>query len=221
MGSNGPSTVTSNGLTSDCVLADGFASVPAGRVATIVTSLEMTSRPGGLVPTPLPQGVALERVTLPDLDWYRQLFRSVGEDWLWFSRLRLDDAQLSAVVHDPNVHVHALTVPSPTGSVAEAGILELDFRTAGQCEIAFFGLKSAFLGQGLGRDMMNAAIERAWRQPITRLWVHTCTLDHPAALAFYRRSGFNVYRQQVEIALDPRVAGELPRTAGPHVPIIE
>ena len=93
--------------------------------------------------------------------------------------------------------------------------------TAGQCEIAFFGLKSDFVGQGLGRDMMNAAIERAWRQPIDRLWVHTCSLDHPAALAFYRRSGFRVYRQQVEIAKDPRVLGELPRTAGAHVPIIE
>lgn len=221
MGSNGPSGAALNDSTFDRVLADGFASVPAGRVATIVTSLEMTARPVSPTLTPLPHGVALDRTMSPVLNWYRQLFRSVGEDWLWFSRLRLDDAQLSAIIHDPAVHVHALTATSQGGNVVEAGILELDFRIAGQCEIAFFGLKSDFLGQGIGRDMMNAAIERAWRQPIHRLWVHTCTLDHPAALAFYRRSGFNVYRQQVEIALDPRVLGELPRTAGAHVPIIE
>ena len=221
MESNEPSGAELSGSAPECVLADGFASVPAGRVATIVTSLEMTARPVRQTLTPLPHGVALERVKSPELDWYRQLFRSVGEDWLWFSRLRLDDAQLGAIIHDPDVHVHALTAPSPTGGVVEAGIMELDFRTAGQCEIAFFGLKSDFVGQGLGRDMMNAAIERAWRQPIDRLWVHTCSLDHPAALAFYRRSGFRVYRQQVEIAKDPRVLGELPRTAGAHVPIIE
>jgi hypothetical protein len=68
---------------------------------------------------------------------------------------------------------------------------------------------------------MSRAIERAWAHPIERLWVHTCTLDHPGALAFYVRSGFRPYRRQVEVADDPRLSGALPRNAAPHVPIIE
>jgi hypothetical protein len=67
---------------------------------------------------------------------------------------------------------------------------------------------------------MNRAIEQAWAHPIRRFWVHTCTLDHAGALAFYVRSGFVPYRRQIEIADDPRILGEAPRTAAPHVPIL-
>jgi GNAT superfamily N-acetyltransferase len=106
-----------------------------------------------------------------------------------------------------------------TASCEEAGLLELDFREAGQCEIAFFGLIPSAIGKGLGSFLMREAIARAWREPIKRLWVHTCTLDHPSALAFYRRQGFRPYRQQIEVADDPRVLEELPATAAAHVPI--
>ena len=68
---------------------------------------------------------------------------------------------------------------------------------------------------------MNRAIERAWSQPIRRFWVHTCTLDSPGAIGFYQRSGFRPYAIEVEVADDPRLSGHLPRTAAPHVPIIE
>ena len=67
---------------------------------------------------------------------------------------------------------------------------------------------------------MNAAIDRAWSQPIRRFWVHTCTLDHPGAIAFYMRSGFRPFRRQIEIADDPRLSGVLPESAAPHIPII-
>lgn len=196
------------------IAADGFMSVPPGRVATIVTSLEMTSAPASEAGATHPAGVELIRVQHPDLGWYRRLFRAVGEDWLWFSRLRLDDHQLAAIIHDPAVQVYALRL-----AAADVGILELDFREVDQCEIAFFGLVPTEIGKGLGGYLMNEAMAHAWRAPIKRLWVHTCTLDHPGALAFYRRQGFRAYRQQVEIAADPRVHGELSPTAGAHVPI--
>ncbi|MCC7273790.1 MAG: GNAT family N-acetyltransferase, partial [Alphaproteobacteria bacterium] len=73
---------------------------------------------------------------------------------------------------------------------------------------------------GAGRWLMNRAVEIAWARPIARFWVHTCTLDHPGALAFYVRSGFVPFRRQVEIADDPRLLGQAPRSAAAHVPVI-
>jgi GNAT superfamily N-acetyltransferase len=88
------------------------------------------------------------------------------------------------------------------------------------CELAFFGLTPGLVGKGAGRLLMQHAIERAWARPIDRFWVHTCTLDHPAALAFYVRSGFRAFKRQVEIADDPRLDGTLPPDAAPHAPVI-
>jgi GNAT superfamily N-acetyltransferase len=195
-------------------LPDGTSEVPPGKIAAVVTSLEMTARPPA---RPQPQaGWTLRQVARPDLAWYRDLFRRVGGDWLWFSRLRMSDAALAAIVHDPQVEVLALQADG-----ADEGLLELDFRVAGACELAFFGLTRRMLGRGAGRFLMNHAIARAWSQPIARFWVHTCTLDHQAAPAFYQRSGFRPFRRQIEIADDPRLIGVLPRDAAPHIPLID
>ncbi|MEQ8817143.1 MAG: GNAT family N-acetyltransferase [Thalassobaculum sp.] len=196
-------------------LPDGYIDVPPGKQAAVVTSLQMTARPEARPERPA-DGWTLRRVERPDLDWYRDLYRRVGQDWLWFSRMSMPDDALAAILHAPAVEVYALEVDG-----MPEGLLELDFREPGECELAFFGLTAAAQGTGAGRWLMNRALERAWAHPITRLWVHTCTFDHPAALSFYRRSGFVPFRQQIEIADDPRLTGALPRDAAPQVPIIE
>jgi len=193
---------------------DGLTDVPPGKLATIVTSLEMLAPPQ---PRPVPAGTwAVRRVQRPALDWYRDLYRRIGEEWLWFSRLAMATDVLRQILQSPEVHIYALVADGH-----EEGLLELDFRTAGDCELAFFGVTSALLGRGAGRFLMNHAIELAWSHPIQRFWVHTCTLDHPGALDFYRRSGFKPFRTQVEVLDDPRLTGLLPRDAAPHVPLIE
>lgn len=189
--------------------------IPAGKIAAVVTSLEMLARPA-LRPERPGLALTLERVQQPDLAWFRDLFRRTGEDWLWFSRLAMSDDALRTIIHDPQVEVY----PLMAGSEA-AGLLELDFRVAGECELSFFGLTPPFVGSGAGRWLMNRALERAWSQPIRRFWVHTCTLDHPAALPFYIRSGFRAFRRGIEIADDPRLKGVLPRSAAPDIPIVE
>ncbi len=146
---------------------------------------------------------------------YRRLYRAVGEDWLWFSRLRLADAEIAALIGSADVEVYRLS----DGADGEA-LLELDFRESDTCELAFFGLSRALIGGRAGRWLMNRAIERAWSRPIRRFWVHTCTLDHPAALGFYGRSGFRPFRRDVEITDDPRLTGVIPKGAAPHVPIL-
>lgn len=195
-------------------LPDGYTDVPAGKIAAIVTALEMRAPPPAR-PDPVPAPWTLRAVPRPGLDWYRDLYRRVGEDWLWFSRLRMSDAELSSIIHDPGVSVFALAAES-----GDEGLLELDFREPGTCELAFFGVSPRQLGTGAGRWLMNRAIDRAWAQPIGRFWVHTCTLDHPAALQFYVRSGFVPYRRQIEVADDPRLLGEAPRGSAAHIPIL-
>lgn len=192
-----------------------FIPVEPGMVATVVTHLEMLERPR---PAPIPTApLRLVPWKQPDLGAYRTLFRRVGTPWLWFSRLVMADSDLTAILHDPAVEIYAVTDPRGT----EVGLLELDFRSLPNCELSFFGLVPELNGKGLGRWLMAQAKSLAWRKGVERFWVHTCTLDSPAALAFYVRSGFTPYGREIEIFADPRLAGILPREAAPHVPLLD
>ncbi len=198
------------------VLDNGFYDVPPGRLATVVTHLEMNA-PAPPRPCKPATAARLEDQPAPTPRWYRDLFTRVGgHDWLWVSRLKLTDEQLAAIIGDARVEISALVL----NGRAE-GLLELDFRRQGACELAFFGVTPALIGTGAGRFLMNQAIRRAWARPIRRFHVHTCTLDHPDALGFYRRSGFVPVSQQIEIDDDPRIGGEFARSAGPHVPVFD
>ena len=196
-------------------LANGYYELPKGKLANIVTCLEMLAKPERALKA-LPDGFQLASINRSDLAAYRELFRKVGQDWMWFSRVIMADSTLSAILEHPLVEPYVLT----NGS-SQLGLLELDFRNAGQCELAFFGLAPEAIGKGLGRALMDDAIRRAWSAPITRFWVHTCTFDSPDALPFYVRSGFKPYARMIEIHDDARITGNLPRTASPQVPIID
>ena len=193
----------------------GYSEVAPGKIAAVVTSLEMFARPQ-VRPGPANYGWTVQKVARPDVEWYRNLYRRVGSQWLWFSRLQLSDRELELIIRDPQVEIHALKIAGQ-----DEGMLELDFRQDGECELSFLGLVNSILGTGAGRLLMNRAIECAWSRLIKRFWVHTCTIDHPAALAFYIRSGFRPFKREIEIADDPRLTGLLPRTAAPHVPLID
>ncbi|SFR37739.1 hypothetical protein SAMN04488005_1147 [Yoonia tamlensis] len=195
------------------MLNPGFHQIPRGMVATVVTHLEMVTPP---VATTVAHNFTFTRHTAADHDWYRTLFRAVGEDWLWFSRLHLADNVLTAILHDPDYEVWTLQDQG-----RDIGLLEIDHRTQGACELAFFGLTPESVGKGAGRVMMAQAIARAFTRDINRFHVHTCTLDSPQALPFYTRAGFIPVKQEIEIAPDPRLTGHLPATAGAHVPVFK
>lgn len=188
--------------------------LPAGWVAEVVTYLEMLGAPPARPDTAV--GLTLKRMPA-DVDEFRRVFRRVGEPWLWGSRLRLDDAALAAIITSEAVEAYTLLADTD-----EIGLLELDFRQPRACELSFFGVVPEAIGIGAGRFLMNRAIERAWRgtPAIDRFWVHTCTNDHPDALAFYMRSGFSPYARGIECYTDPRLHGVLPKQAAPQIPII-
>ena len=192
----------------------GLTPVAPGEVATVVTSLEMRKRP-----TPAPMmAVPLSLVPWkqPSPAKYRALFERVGAPWLWFSRLIMDEGQLLDIIHDDAVSIWAVC----DRAGIEVGILELDFREAGQCEIGFFGLVPELGGKGYGRWLMAQAMAAAWRPGVERVWVHTCTLDGPSAIGFYIRSGFVPFARAVEVFPDPRLNGILPREAAPQIPLL-
>jgi len=196
-------------------LKDEFTLLPTGQIAAVVTHLEMRTRQP-LRREHVKQGeYALRRLPAPDLTWYRDLYRRVGEDWLWFSRLAMDDDALKTIIHDPAVEVHALRHRG-----RDEGILEVDFRRFPEVEIAFLGVVPSLLGKGAGRYLMNRALENVWGRTPSRITVHTCTLDHPRALEFYLKTGFTPYSRSIEVADDPRLHGVLVRTTAPHTPII-
>jgi GNAT superfamily N-acetyltransferase len=193
----------------------GLTPVPNEQIATIVTALEMLERPRA---RPMPDSpLKLVQWPAPDSEKYRTLFRRVGTPWLWFSRLVLAEERLRAILDDPKVEVYAAV----DRAGIELGMLELDFREAKTCELSYFGLVPEVTGQGNGGWLMAQALMLAWRPGIERVWVHTCTLDHPAALGFYRKHGFVPYKRQVESFADPRLSGLLPADAAPHIPCLD
>ena len=192
----------------------GLTPVPDDQLATVVTTLEMRERPRAR-PTP-PSPLRLKRWPEPDAARYRALFTRVGARWLWFSRLVLDEAALLAILRDPGVEVYAAVDPAGI----EVGMLELDFRRPGEAELSYLGLVPELTGRGHGGWLMAEAIARLWRPGVGGVRVNTCTLDHPAALPFYRRHGFQAVRRTVETFADPRIAGVLPPDAAPQIPLL-
>ncbi len=200
------------------MIPDGFTDLAPGKVASVVTFLEMRERPSldESSPNLVPQNnIRLRPVRTPDLNWYRALYRRAGALWLWFSRLEMNDEQLAGVL---NRATNELFIAEHEGS--EIGMAELDRSQPPDVEITFFGLFPEAIGKRLGRPFMTAVLERAWNNSAARVWLHTCNLDAPAALSFYLKCGFRPYKQAIEVADDPRIRGILPEGTAPHVPII-
>ncbi|MEQ8664471.1 MAG: GNAT family N-acetyltransferase [Rhodospirillales bacterium] len=181
--------------------AENRVSDENGNIETVVTYLEMRARPTHPTPPAPARKIALLRAENPPVAYYRFLYDAVGGAWMWWERKALADADLEAIIRHPGVEIYVLYV----GGVP-AGYGELDCRAEGEIELAYFGLTPDFVGQGLGRYFLNWIVDQAWSHEPERVWVHTCNLDHPAALAAYQRAGFEVYDQRTEIISDPSMA---------------
>ncbi|HYJ53079.1 MAG TPA: GNAT family N-acetyltransferase [Allosphingosinicella sp.] len=188
----------------------GLTPVPAGDVAAVVTYLEMHERPAALAVPDSP--LRMEQWDAVDPARYRDLFRRVGGRWLWFSRLAMSDAELlskAGTVYE---------VRDENG--ASAGMVELDFQP-GRCMILFLGLVPELAGRGHGIWLFAETLRLAWAPGIEEVRVHTCSLDHPAALPSYLKAGFVAVGRAFESFPDPRLAGLLPRDVAPQLPLID
>lgn len=195
------------------ILKDGYLDVPQGRLAAVVTYLEMRSQPQ--LPPPREGAWPIVRVESPDLDWYRTLYRAVGEELLWFSRIRMPDEELAALIRHPAIEIYSIRVDG-----SDRGFVELDRRVLNEIEIAYFGVTPDMIGRGAGSDLMRNALAQAWSYHPSRVHLHTCTFDHPNALKFYMKWGFQPWKRAVEVAPDPRLTGDSDLNAAPQIPII-
>jgi GNAT superfamily N-acetyltransferase len=162
-----------------------------GLIDVTRTYLEMTS-PADLVdPAGLPEGARFERVEVCPLGFFRFLYAEVGKQYYWRDRLDWTDEQITEYLRGPVW----LWVLYDRG--APAGYFELKRHIDGSIEVAYFGLLPHAIGRGLGSVLLTRAVEEAWKLEPNRVWLHTCTLDHPAALANYKKRGFRPIRTEV------------------------
>jgi len=196
-------------------LNKGDVDLSSAEIDVIVTYMEMAARPTR-PSIPLPPGKhALLRVEKPTIQFYRFLYNTVGEEWLWTDRRRMSDEQLLKEVDHPEVE---LTVLYSGGQ--PAGFVEIDRRPKPAISFNYFGLVREFIGMGLGKYLLNWAIDQAWSYGPERLIVDTCSLDHPRAIGEYQRAGFQPVRQVHKRMLDPRLEGYAPMHVIPRLPAV-
>ncbi|MEJ8472723.1 GNAT family N-acetyltransferase [Roseibium algae] len=194
---------------------NGYTDLPKGKLAYVVTYLEMLEKAS--LGSTSRNDIHLECWERPDRIAFKALFREIGEEWLWFSRLVISDEALDKKLNDPHCEIYC-----PMIDGKRVGLLELSFKDPQNVEVAYFGLVPSAIGSGKGRWLMANAVQIAWSRAETkRLWLHTCTGDSPQAIHFYQSCGYRAFKRAVEVVDDPRCSGHLPRTAGPHVPVIE
>lgn len=147
-------------------------------------------------------------IPLPELN--RFFYAAVGGQWYWLDRLAWSYQQWAAWVDRPELQTWVAYL-----SGTPVGYFELEMQAEGSVELAYFGLLPQFVGQGLGGHLLTAAIERAWAMGARRVWVHTCTLDHPSALDNYQARGFRLYDEKQHLEVLPETPPELWPGAGP------
>jgi len=136
----------------------------------------------------------VRQAELPAPELARALYMAVGADWYWTDRLDWDWQAWHDRLARPGVE---LWVGYVRGT--PAGYAEIE-HAGGDVELASFGLLPAYFGRGLGPRLLDAVVRRAWALGPDRVWLHTCTLDGPAALRTYQRRGFTVYDERQDRA---------------------
>ena len=168
-------------------------------LTTVVTYLEMRSKPR-MPPQSYPSAkVALMRLKNPTISFYRYLYNKIGDAWLWYERRVMSDGDLASIILDEQVEVYVLYV----GGVP-AGLGELDRRSSKDIELAYFGLLPEFIGLGLAPYFLRCLIDQAWTYEPDRFWLHTCDLDHPKALPLYQEAGLKAYKREEKTFKNPQ-----------------
>lgn len=179
----------------------------ARRIETVVTHLELRAKPIAHTPVRTQHKLALLRVTEPSVAFYRYLYDTVGEPWFWYQRRAMDDGTLHAAIRAPGVEISVLYADGEP-----AGFAEVDYSDKANVHLVYFGLMPRFIGHRLGMHLLGETLDEAWRRGPERIWVQTCTLDHPRALRLYQRMGFVPYKQETKVIDDPRDLGLIPAT---------
>jgi GNAT superfamily N-acetyltransferase len=133
----------------------------------------------------------IRQAVMPCPEFSRFLYASVGGPWHWCDRLGWSRDRWRAYLDRPGLETWVAYLAG-----TPAGYIELEAQPTDQVEIAYFGLRPQFIGQGLGGHLLTVGVQRAWQVARRRVWVHTCRLDSPAAYQNYQSRGFSLYDTQ-------------------------
>ncbi len=170
--------------------------------AVIRTYLEMTSAADLRPALSADPRVRVERLEDCPASFYRYLYTEVGRRYQWWDRIEWTDDDIRAYLASPDVSLWLITYGG-----APAGYFELRRHTDESTEIVYLGLLQEYISRGLGKHLVSVAAERAWAQGARRVWLHTCTLDDPAALPNYLKRGFRIVRQEPYCPPEPPPSG--------------
>jgi len=174
------------------------------RIEVTTYFLEMRRAPVSEAPA-CPQDAEVVAAPSISVDEYLALYQGVGEPWLWYERSELSKDALAELIEAPGVSIYLLKHKGVT-----AGFCELQTTPQQETQLLYFGLMQPFIGAGLGSYFLEWTVRKSFESKIERLWVHTCSLDHPRALSAYEKAGFSQYRKESgwvtipESALDKR-----------------
>ncbi|MEH0157927.1 GNAT family N-acetyltransferase [Limibacter armeniacum] len=160
------------------------------KIPVKTTYLEMHTRPQHIV-TATPENVNIEEWNYPTASEYLEIYRKVGSPWGWTGRLLLSETELNAELKSAHNKIFRIFHQNHF-----AGFIEFSQWDTSEPEILYFGLLQAFTGKGIGGFFLKWGIMKAWNNPITKLWLHTCEYDHPNALNVYQKVGFEIKEVQ-------------------------
>jgi GNAT superfamily N-acetyltransferase len=138
------------------------------------------------------------------IELFRTLYVEVGKNYHWIDRLPWTDEDIAKYLLQPEISLWLMTYDDET-----AGYFELRKCEDGSTEVAYFGLMPDFIGRGLGKHLLTCAIEQAWADGANRVWLHTCTLDDPAAMPNYLKRGFRSFKSE-KYEVDPTIIQSVP-----------
>ncbi|MCS7068861.1 MAG: GNAT family N-acetyltransferase [Meiothermus sp.] len=144
------------------------------------------------------EGFLVMKAEIPCAELQHFLYRSVGGKWYWYEKAHWSYRQWWEYAQNPHLHTWVAYLRG-----TPAGYFQLEVQPEGNVQIAYFGLLEQFGGMGLGGHLLTCALEEAWRLGARRVWVHTCSLDHPAALANYQARGMQLYHTETALTEIP------------------
>lgn len=163
-------------------------------IPVTITYLEMRS-PAELRAKPAPRpDLAIARVLFPMPELNRFFYTAVGKDWRWYERLVWTDAGWLKYVDRPELQTWIISEEG-----IPAGYIELEKQPGDDVEIVYFGLLPQFVERGIGGWAISEAVVKGWEMGAKRVWLHTCDLDHPRALANYLARGFKPYKTETKM----------------------
>ncbi len=160
------------------------------KIPVKTTFLEITENPH--ITVVFPENVFLQKIEFPDLNFYRKIYYEVGNTWGWTGRKMLNNNELQYIIHNPKNAFYLLIT-----NFEICGFFELDCRNENDIELVYMGLRLNFIGKGLGKILLQSAIQTACSFHPQRFWLHTCEYDSKDALSVYQKFGFKIYKTEI------------------------